>query len=277
MKFFGLESQIDNWLKEDMPYMDMTTDLLDLDNRLVKANVTAKETGVIAGLDVFEAVFKRVNPEFNLEKLIKEGERVSKGQNIISVEGPAKDMLKAERLALNLLQRMSGIASMAFQYSEEVKEYATKIVDTRKTTPGLRAFEKYAVRVGGCYNHRYSLSDAVMIKDNHIKASGGITNAVSMIKNKLGHTTKIEVEVTNLIELEEAVKAGADIVMLDNMTNTDMLKAVEKAGNDVVLEASGGVTLETLKGIAETGVHIISVGALTHSYKSMDISMNIKL
>ncbi len=196
---------------------------------------------------------------------------------IAEVEGPANDMLKAERLALNLLQRMSGIATMSERFSSAVKPYNTKIVDTRKTTPGLRQLEKYAVRVGGAFNHRYSLSDAVMIKDNHIKASGGITKAVESIQSKLGHTTKIEVEVTNLKELREAFEAGADIVMLDNMTNDMMKKAVEEFGDKVVLEASGGVTLETVEGIAATGVHVVSVGALTHSYKSLDISMNIAL
>lgn len=277
MKFLGLDAQIDKWLLEDMPYMDMTTDLLDLDDRSTIAQVRAKEPGVIAGLEVFKAVFMRVNPTFDIRFHISEGDRVENKALLAEVEGPAKDMLRAERLALNLLQRMSGIASLADAFSSAVKSYNTKIVDTRKTTPGLRQLEKYAVRVGGCFNHRYSLSDAVMIKDNHIKASGGITKAVQSIKDKLGHTTKIEVEVTNLQELREAVEAGADIVMLDNMTNDMMKKAVEEAGDKVVLEASGGVNLETVEGIAATGVHVISVGALTHSYKSLDISMNISL
>lgn len=277
MKFLGIDSQIDKWLVEDMPYMDMTTDLLDLDNKVTEASVTAKEAGTIAGLEIFKAVFKRVNPDFELKFHVSEGDRVENKALIAIVSGPAKDMLKAERLALNLLQRMSGIATLSTLFSDEVKEYGTKIVDTRKTTPGLRQLEKYAVRIGGCYNHRYSLSDAVMIKDNHIKAAGGISSAVDMIKNKIGHTTKIEVEVTNLTELEEAVQAGADIVMLDNMSLADMTSAVKMMGDKVILEASGGVNLETVKDIAATGVHVISVGALTHSYKSMDISMNITL
>ncbi len=277
MKFLGLDSLIDNWLVEDMPYMDMTTDLLDLDESITEAEVTAKEAGVVAGLEVFKAVFLRVNPEFIMKFHVSEGAHVKNKDLIAVVKGPAKDMLKAERLALNLLQRMSGIATLSAEFADAVKEYDTKIVDTRKTTPGLRQLEKYAVRIGGCFNHRYSLSDAVMIKDNHIKASGGITNAVYTIKGKLGHTTKIEVEVTNLTELDEAVNAGADIVMLDNMSNEDMKKAVELSGKKVVLEASGGVNLNTVGGIAATGVHVISVGALTHSYKSMDISMNISL
>jgi nicotinate-nucleotide pyrophosphorylase (carboxylating) len=277
VKFLGLDAQIDRWLVEDMPYMDITTDMLDLDDKITEADVTAKEDGVIAGLEIFKAVFLRVNPDFIIKFLVSEGERVVTGQLLLTVEGPAKDMLKAERLSLNLLQRMSGIATLASDFSKAVAGYDTKIVDTRKTTPGLRQLEKYAVRIGGCYNHRYSLSDAVMIKDNHIKASGGITRAVTAIKGKLGHTVKIEVEVTNLEELEEALSAGADIIMLDNMTLEDMTQAVDVAGDKVVLEASGGVNLETVRDIAATGVHVISVGALTHSYKSMDISMNIAL
>ncbi|WP_430884530.1 carboxylating nicotinate-nucleotide diphosphorylase [Fusibacter sp. JL216-2] len=277
MKFLGLEAQIDKWLVEDMPYMDITTDLLDIGDKSTRAEVRAKAEGVIAGLEVFKAVFLRVNPSFEIRFHISEGDRVENKTLIAEVEGPANDMLKAERLALNLLQRMSGIATMSERFSSAVKPYNTKIVDTRKTTPGLRQLEKYAVRVGGAFNHRYSLSDAVMIKDNHIKASGGITKAVESIQSKLGHTTKIEVEVTNLKELREAFEAGADIVMLDNMTNDMMKKAVEEFGNKVVLEASGGVTLETVEGIAATGVHVVSVGALTHSYKSLDISMNIAL
>lgn len=277
MKFLGLDNLIDSWLKEDMPYMDTTTDLLDLEDKIVTAEVMAKEDGVIAGIDVFIAVFRRVNSNFDIKASVRDGDKVTHGTLIVEVEGPASDMLKAERLALNLLQRMSGIATLAMTYSKAVEGLSVKIVDTRKTTPGLRPFEKYAVRVGGCYNHRYSLSDAVMIKDNHIKASGGITKAVTMLKNKLGHTVKIEVEVTNINELKEAVDAGADIVMLDNMSLEAMRESVDLMGDKVVLEASGGVTLETVKAIATTGVHVISVGALTHSYKSMDISMNIAL
>ncbi len=277
MKFMGLERQIENWLIEDMPYMDMTTDMLDIDNKNVSAEVTAKESGVIAGTEVFEAVFKKISPQFEVVHFIKDGDAVDKGTVLFKVTGPAVDMLKGERLALNLLQRMSGIATLSSRFAEAVSGYETKIVDTRKTTPGLRQLEKYAVRVGGCFNHRYSLSDAVMIKDNHIKAAGGIMEAVGSIRGKIGHTVKIEVEVTGLEELETALKAGADIIMLDNMSLADMKTAVDRAADKAILEASGGVNLNTVKDIAATGVHIISVGALTHSYRSMDISMNIAL
>ncbi len=277
MKFMGLERQIENWLIEDMPYMDMTTDMLDIENKNVSAEVTAKEPGVIAGTEVFEAVFKKISPQFEVVHFIKDGDAVDKGTVLFKVTGPAVDMLKGERLALNLLQRMSGIATLSSRFAEAVSGYETKIVDTRKTTPGLRQLEKYAVRVGGCFNHRYSLSDAVMIKDNHIKAAGGIMEAVGSIRGKIGHTVKVEVEVTDLEELETALKAGADIIMLDNMSLVDMKTAVERAADKAILEASGGVNLNTVKDIAATGVHIISVGALTHSYRSMDISMNIEL
>ncbi len=277
MKFMGLERQIENWLIEDMPYMDMTTDMLDIENKNVSAEVTAKEPGVIAGTEVFEAVFKKISPQFEVVHFIKDGDAVDKGTVLFKVTGPAVDMLKGERLALNLLQRMSGIATLSSRFAEAVSGYETKIVDTRKTTPGLRQLEKYAVRVGGCFNHRYSLSDAVMIKDNHIKAAGGIMEAVGSIRGKIGHTVKVEVEVTGLEELETALKAGADIIMLDNMSLVDMKTAVERAADKAILEASGGVNLNTVKDIAATGVHIISVGALTHSYRSMDISMNIEL
>ncbi len=277
MKFIGLDRQIEQWLVEDMPYMDITTDLLDVESRIVTAEVSAKDDGIIAGSEVFEAVFKKVNEAFEIEVLVQDGNMVHKGDLLFKVTGPAADMLKAERLALNLIQRMSGIATLSSRFSREVQAYRTKVVDTRKTTPGLRPLEKYAVRVGGCFNHRYSLSDAVMIKDNHIRAAGGIEHAVQKIKNKLGHTVKLEVEVTSLNELDTAVEAGADIVMLDNMSIEDMKRAVELYGSQVVLEASGGITLQTIGEIAATGVHVISVGALTHSYQALDISMNIRL
>ncbi len=276
MKFIGLDQLIDQFLIEDMPYMDMTTDLLGLIQETT-AIATAKADGVIAGLEVFKAVFQRVNPKVQVDFLVEEGAHVQKGTDIIQVTGSAADLLKAERLALNLLQRISGIASQAATYAEAVAGLPVKIVDTRKTTPGLRQFEKYAVRIGGCYNHRYSLSDAVMIKDNHIQAAGGITNAVKVIAGQLGHATKIEVEVQSQEEMMEAIEAGADIVMLDNMSCADMKAAVEKAAGQVILEASGGVTLDTVREIAETGVDVISVGALTHSVMALDISLNIRL
>lgn len=276
MKFIGLDQLIDQFLIEDMPYCDVTTDNLGIVQPCT-AFATAKAEGVIAGLEVFEAVFKHVNPQCVVEWLVEEGASVQKGTDIARIEGPADDVLKAERLALNLLQRMSGVATMASQFAVEVEGLPVKVVDTRKTTPGLRQFEKYAVRVGGCYNHRYSLSDAVMIKDNHIKAAGSIDNAVKTLAQQLGHTIKIEVEVQSVEEMEEAISAGADIVMLDNMSLKQMRAAVQQNSGRAILEASGGVTLKTVRDIAKTGVDVISVGALTHSVRALDISLNIQL
>lgn len=277
MKIIGLETKIDEWLCEDMPYIDITTDNLELMNREASAQVSAKAKGIVAGTEVFAKVFERISPEIRVELGVKDGQRVSPGDIIATVTGPAPDMLKGERLALNLLQRMSGVATLTGSFVEAVEGTGVKIVDTRKTTPGLRSLEKYAVTMGGGFNHRYSLSDAVMIKDNHIKASGTITKAVRMIRGKLGHTVKVEVEATCLKEVMEAVDAGADIIMLDNMGLEEMREAVRAVGESAVLEASGGVDLKTVRAIAETGVDVISVGAVTHSYAALDISMNMTI
>lgn len=198
---------------------------------------------------------------------------LSKGDSVAEIEGPTHALLKGERLCLNLLQRMSGIATVSRQYAETVQHTSVKVVDTRKTTPGLRALEKYAVRCGGCFNHRFNLSEGVLIKDNHIQACGGIREALEAIKGKVGHTVKLEIEVQDLKGMEVAINAGADIVMLDNMSVEQVREAVVLNDHRVVLEASGGVTLETLKALAETGVDVISSGALTHSARALDIHM----
>jgi nicotinate-nucleotide pyrophosphorylase (carboxylating) len=235
----------------------------------------AKEEGVIAGLNVAQRVFEILDKDVNVKINVKEGDKVSKGTVIAQIEGSTKAILNGERLALNLIQRMSGIATISRKYRDIVKDIPVRIVDTRKTTPGLRILEKYAVRVGGCYNHRYNLSEAVLIKDNHIKAIGGIKKAIDKIKNNLSHTIKVEVEVESIEGLKEAIEAGADIVMLDNMNLEDMRKAVEIGRGKVILEASGGITIEELVETAKTGVDVISVGALTHSVKALDISLII--
>ncbi|WP_246637727.1 carboxylating nicotinate-nucleotide diphosphorylase [Crassaminicella profunda] len=258
-----------------MNYGDTTTDLLIDDASFSEAYMIAKETGVVAGLLVAESVFKLLDENISFKVLKKDGTLVKKGEKIAEIKGSTKNILKGERLALNLLQRMSGIASASRRYADLVKEYQTRVVDTRKTTPNLRILEKYAVRVGGCYNHRFNLSDAVMIKDNHIKAVGSIKKAVERIRENIPHTTKIEVEVTSLKELEEALKARADIIMLDNMDLETMKRAVESTKGRAILEASGNITLERIKDIAKIGVDVISVGALTHSVKAMDISLLI--
>ena len=273
---FLIEDTLKNALKEDMNYGDITSDSLIDDKLEGKAIITAKQDGIISGLDVCKLVFEIVDPSLKCKSLIEDGERVSIGDDVFKVKGKIKSILKAERVALNFLQRMSGISTKAYDISKLVEGLDVRVVDTRKTTPGLRLFEKYAVIKGGSFNHRFNLSDAVMIKDNHIEAIGSITDAVHIARKNISHTIKIEVEVKNLIELREALDSKADIIMLDNMTAEDMKKAVEIANKKAIIEASGNITEENIRSVAETGVDVISIGALTHSYKSMDLSLNIK-
>lgn len=261
--------------KEDINNMDVTTDNLIDDKHKSSAYLIAKVDGVIAGVDVFKRVFELLDDSIHVEFSCNDGDYLTSGTKFGYIQGNTKTILKGERLALNLLQRMSGIATKSRKYYEILKDYPVKIVDTRKTTPGLRILEKYSVRIGGCHNHRFNLSEAVMIKDNHIKAVGSITEAVKRAKNANSHTMKIEIEVETLDELAEAIDTGVDIVMLDNMSIEDMKKAVAFGKNKVILEASGGVTIDRLVEIGKTGVDIISVGGLTHSIESMDISLNI--
>lgn len=272
---FILEDFIKEAIKEDLNNGDLTTDYLISDKSISRAVMTAKEDGIIAGLFVAKKVFEMIDDTIIFQLLVKDGEKVKKGQDIVKIKGKTGSILKAERLALNLLQRMSGIATMAGKFVELVEAYDVRIVDTRKTTPNLRFLEKAAVRLGGAMNHRYNLSDAVMIKDNHIKAAGSITNAVTKIRKNVPHTVKIEVEVQTLEQLKEALSADADIIMLDNMDNATRAEAVKITNNKAILEASGGINEETIVEVAKTGVDVISVGALTHSYKSLDISLNL--
>lgn len=259
-----------------MNYGDITTDTLINKNSRGRAIIVAKEEGVVAGVDVAKEVFRLIDETISFEALKEDGDTVKVGEKIAKIEGSANSLLKAERLALNFLQRMSGIATKARQYADAVEEFNVKVVDTRKTTPGLRILEKYAVRTGGCYNHRYNLSDAVLIKDNHIKAVGGVKEAVEKAKTDIPHTMKIEIEVENIQQLQEALDAGADIIMLDNMDIETMKKSVALTKKKALLEASGNMTLDRVKEVAASGVDIISVGELTHFIKSMDISMNIE-
>jgi len=272
-----LDPLIESSLREDMPFSDMTTDALICEATQAEAILTAKTEGIVAGLPVAARVFHKVDPALTITQAVAEGDRVEKGTVLLRIQGSAASLLKAERTALNLLQRLSGIATAASTYAGAVKDLPVRIVDTRKTTPLLRNLEKYAVRTGGASNHRFSLSDAVMIKDNHIAAAGSITAAVSRVRARIPHTMTIEVEVTDLDQLQEALAAKADIIMLDNMSLEMMAAAVSQAKGRAILEASGGVTLETVRDIALTGVDVISVGALTHSVKSMDISMALVL
>lgn len=260
-------------LNEDMPMGDITTDNTIDENEKSRAKLIAKEDGIIAGIEVAKRTFILLDPNVIFTYQIKDGTSVRKGDILLEFEGNSRAMLKAERTALNLLQRMSGIATRTAAFCEIVKDLPVTIVDTRKTTPGLRYLEKYAVRAGGGQNHRYCLSDGVLIKDNHIKAAGGITNAVNMVRGNIPHTIKIEVETENMEMVREAVEAKADIIMLDNMTNQQMKEAVEYINKRALVEASGTVDELRVREIAETGVDIISVGRITHSVKAMDISM----
>lgn len=271
-----IKEDLIHWLKEDMPFGDLSTSSLNLADRQTTSYLIAKETGVLCGTDVFCAVYELINPNIHIDFHFHDGDSLIPNQCIATLNGAAADILMGERLGLNLLQHLSGIASVASLYAQEVLDLPTRIVDTRKTTPGLRQLEKYAVRVGGCHNHRYSLSDAVMLKDNHIAAAGGITSAIKSVRESIPHTSKIEVEVESISELVEAIEAGADIVMLDNMSLEAMKEAVAINNKRVILEASGNMTLERIRTVAELGVDIISVGALTHSVKALDISLKYK-
>ena len=271
-----IDEIIQNALREDMPYGDITTDNLLNDEYTTKARLISKETGVIAGMDVAKRVFELVDSNVEVKALVQDGEKVKKGDIIAYISGKTASVLKAERTALNLLQRMSGIATATSMYVEAVAGLTVRIVDTRKTVPGLRTLDKYAVVTGGGQNHRYGLSDAVLIKDNHISAAGGIRNAISIIRNKIPHTVKIEVETESFEQVEEAVAAKADIIMLDNMNCEQMKKCVLFINGRALVEASGNVTLLAVREIAQTGVDIISVGAITHSVKALDISLRFE-
>lgn len=273
---WDLDELIVRGLKEDINHRDLAAETLIEASQESEAVLVAKEDGVIAGLEVFKAVFRNVDPSVDITEKVEDGDFVTPGQEVLTLSGPTRSILTGERLALNFLQRMSGIASLSARYAQAVKGLPVRLVDTRKTTPTLRALEKYAVTVGGCHNHRYNLSDALMIKDNHIAAVGSIAKAVARGRERIPHTMTIEVEVKDLGELEEALIAQADIIMLDNMSTEMMREAVRIADGRAIIEASGGITLETVRDVAETGVDVISVGALTHSYSSLDLSLRIK-
>ncbi|MBY0014182.1 carboxylating nicotinate-nucleotide diphosphorylase [Paenibacillus typhae] len=269
---------IKSWLQEDVGSGDITTRTTIPAGHESKGIIHAKEAGVICGLPVAELVFEVVDPSLVFTPLVQEGQDVSKGTVIAEVEGSTHAILTGERLALNLMQRLSGVASRTAAFVEVLDGLPTRLVDTRKTTPGHRMLEKYAVRVGGGANHRFGLYDAVMIKDNHIKGAGGILQAVGRARANIPHTMMIEVETESLDQVEEALTAGADIIMLDNMDPELMKEAVRRIRTKsphVKTEASGNVSLETVRRIAESGVDVISVGRLTYSFNSLDISLDL--
>ena len=266
-----------NALEEDMPYGDVTTDNLVPEDDVTEAKFIAKAEGVIAGMPVAARVFELIDNRISVEIFKNDGDKVEKGDIIAILRGPTAGILKGERTALNLMQRLSGIATRTNVFTELVKDYDVSVADTRKTTPGLRYLEKYAVRCGGGRNHRYSLSDAVMLKDNHIAAGGGILSAVAKVRANIPHTVKIEVEVEDMEMVRQAVESGADIIMLDNMNEAAMAEAVKYIDGRALVEASGDVTEERIRAIAETGVDIISIGRITHSVKALDISLRFKV
>lgn len=272
----SLNDLIEKALKEDVGTGDITTLSTIPADKTITGRFIAKETGILCGVDVVRAVFAFVDPSIVLEFANKDGDKIVKGDVIATVSGLARSILTGERLALNLLQHMSGVATRTFEAVEKVKGTNARIADTRKTTPGLRVLEKYAVKCGGGSNHRFNLADGVLIKDNHIEAAGGITAAVEMARRNIPHTLKIEVEIETFEQLEEALAAGADIIMLDNMSNEDMKKAVEIVAGRAITEASGNMGEKDLRAVAETGVDLISIGALTHSVKALDISLKFK-
>lgn len=271
---FYIDDIIKTALLEDINYIDMAADNLLDDSMISTARYIAKASGILCGIDVALRVFELLGG-FTFKKYKNDGDRLEKGDIIAELTGPTKNLLKGERTSLNLLQHMSGIATMTAEAVEQVKGTVATVTDTRKTLPGLRALQKYAVTCGGGKNHRFNLSDAAMLKDNHIDACGSITKAVSTLRGKIGHTVKIEVETRNLDEVAEALATGCEIIMLDNMDCETMKKAVEMTNGKALLEASGNITAETIRKVAETGVDIISIGALTHSVKAFDISLKI--
>lgn len=272
---FQIDDIIKTALLEDINYIDVTTDMLVSDDAVSTAKYVSKDEGVLCGIEVALRVFKLLDDRVSFRIFIHDGEVVQKGDIIAEITGPTRALLKGERTALNLVQHMSGIATATNKCVQLIAGTKASVADTRKTLPGLRAIQKYAVTVGGGKNHRYNLSDCAMLKDTHLDAYGSMTGAVNALREKVGHTVKIEVEVANMEMLKEALDLGVEIIMLDNMSNEEMAEAVKLTNGRALLEASGNVTEKTIRGIAETGVDIISLGALTHSVKAFDISMKM--
>lgn len=272
INFLVVDKIIKDALIEDIPGEDISTNSIISENSISTVDLICKEEGIISGLQVFKRVFDILgNVEVTFFK--QDGDRIYPKDKIALIKGNTRNILQGERVALNLLQRMSGVATLTNKYVKEIEHTNAKLLDTRKTTPNLKILEKYSVKVGGGYNHRFNLSDGVMLKDNHIAAAGGITNAVKLCRENSSFVRKIEVETENLDMVKEALQAKADIIMLDNM-NLDIAKqAVEIIGDNAIIEFSGNVCLENIKSIAEIGVDFISVGALTHSAKILDLSM----
>lgn len=272
---FYVEDHVKSALMEDIGYGDITTENLAGENDFLKAELNTRSEGVLCGCNVFKTVYKILSDDVKIKFYFKDGDIIKKGDKIADLEGPAKDLLMGERVSLNYIQRMSGIATETRKYQDAIAPYSAKIVDTRKTTPNFRVFEKYAVYVGGACIHRFNLADCAMIKDNHIKLAGSLTKAVEKIRKNISHTHKIEVECDTLEQVKEAVACGADIIMLDNMSCETMKKAVEIIDGKAITEASGNVNLSTVHAIAEVGVDIISSSAIVAKAPTLDLALDM--
>jgi nicotinate-nucleotide pyrophosphorylase (carboxylating) len=275
MNKLKLKQMLEAFFIEDIGENDITSESLFNQHHLGKLQFLAKENGVFCGKAVIEVGFSMLDPKMNIHLHVNDGEMIEKGQLLAVMEGKMSDLLTGERVVLNLVQRMSGIATAANKASSILKGTGTRACDTRKTTPGLRMLEKYAVRTGGAFNHRLGLYDAVMIKDNHIAFARGITNAVALVKSNIGHTVKIEVETETKEQVLEAVEAGADIIMFDNRSPEEIKELLKLVPSHIITEASGGINLSNLDSYRDCGVDYISLGSLTHSVKSLDISAKV--
>jgi nicotinate-nucleotide pyrophosphorylase (carboxylating) len=275
MNTLKLRSLIEQFFIEDIGEQDITTDLIFSDDTKGEIVFVSKESGIFCGEEIIKTGFHLLNPQINIELFVKDGDPIEAGQRLAIASGKIPALLKGERVILNLIQRMSGIATLTRKAVETLNSSYTRICDTRKTTPGLRMLEKYAVRCGGGYNHRYGLYDGVMIKDNHISFAGSIKRAVDLVHEKLGHMVKIEVETETKEQVIEAVEAGADVIMFDNRTPDEIKEFIKLVPDNIITEASGGINLTTLESYRDCGVHYISLGLLTHSYKALDISVKV--
>ena len=272
---FYVEDHVKSALMEDIGYGDITTENLAGENDFLKAELNTRSEGVLCGCNVFKTVYKILSDDVKIKFYFKDGDIIKKGDKIADLEGPAKDLLMGERVSLNYIQRMSGIATETRKYQNAIAPYSAKIVDTRKTTPNFRAFEKYSVKVGGGALHRFNLSDCAMIKDNHIRLAGSLTNAVNKLRESISHVHKIEVECDTIDQVKEAVEVKADIIMLDNMPVETMKKAVELINHQAIVEASGNVNLSTVNAIASTGVDIISSSAIVAKAPTLDLALDM--
>lgn len=272
---FYVEDHVKHALMEDIGFGDVTTESIVGEDKIFEASLVSRCEGVICGLEVFKTVFKILSDKVKVELLFKDGDKIKKGDVLATLTGPGKYLLLGERVSLNYIQRMSGIATETHKYQTAIGDLPCKIVDTRKTTPNFRAFEKYSVKVGGGALHRFNLSDCAMIKDNHIQVAGSVTNAVKMVKANLSHAHKVELECDTLDQVKEALPLGVDIIMLDNMNLETMKTAVELIDHKAIVEASGNVRLETVRAIAECGVDIISSSAIVAKAPTLDIALDM--